>query len=191
MMWKKKRRSFAFCFFFTIFDQMSRVGSRCGHTWCRQKKIRIDLFWRPWGYELRCNFLFGYFEYDMCPECKQKSIITTYDMQKEKYSTSALWSIFLTTKASLMQKIQLLFGNLEAVNFLMKNRGKWYEIITLYSAKYILKKVQSHLKSAWWLGTFLFYFFLNTLHPTHIYTAKIDTILSKSPGPSQLLLYKL
>ena len=27
--------------------------------------------------------------YYVCPECKQKSIITTYDMQKEKYSTSA------------------------------------------------------------------------------------------------------
>ena len=85
------------------------------------EKIRIDLYWRPWGHE--CNFLFGYFEYDMCPECKQKSIITTYDMQKEKYSTSALWSIFLTTKESLMQKIQLLFGSLEAVHFILGKKG--------------------------------------------------------------------
>ena len=85
----------------------------------QMEKIRIDLFWRPWGHEL-----FRYFEYDMCPECKQKSIITTYDMQKEKYSTSAHWSIFLTTKASLMQKIQLLFGNLEALIFLGKQGGK-------------------------------------------------------------------
>ena len=72
---------------------------------------------RPW------SGVFGYFEYGMCPECKQKSIITTYDMQKEKYSTSALWSIFLTTKASLMQKIQLLFGTLEAVNFFLREKG--------------------------------------------------------------------
>ena len=85
------------------------------------EKIWIDLFWRPGGHE--CNFLFGYFEYDMCPECKQKSIITTYDMQKEKYSTSALWSIFMTTKASLMQKIQLLFGTLEAVHFILGKNG--------------------------------------------------------------------
>ena len=81
------------------------------------EKIGIDLFWRPWGHEVHLSGVFGYFEYGMCPECKQKSIITTYDMQKEKYSTSALWSIFMTTKASLMQKIQLLFGTLEAVNF--------------------------------------------------------------------------
>ena len=84
----------------------------------QMEKIRIDLFWRPRGHEL-----FRYFEYDMCPECKQKSIITTYDMQKEKYSTSAPINLY-DNKNIINAKNTVVIRYFERGSFLDEKCGK-------------------------------------------------------------------